>query len=146
MSADNLSASGGRFFEWLLKELTENLRIAIPARFKRAHDIGSLWPPTIAKLNKHRGFKATHPILTEQLDASAWVRNACGAHHNPTSAPPTPQEVQEFGKQLADFYKAVFCEKCGYFIEEQSDEGWRCACSEISYPKNISNASTGTFT
>jgi hypothetical protein len=43
--ADDLSACGGRFFEWLLKQLDERLQIAILARFERRHDVGTLWPP-----------------------------------------------------------------------------------------------------
>ena len=68
--ADDLSACGGRFFEWLLKQLDERLQIAIPARFERRHDVGSLWPPLCAKLKRQRGFAAAYPSIADGLDKS----------------------------------------------------------------------------
>lgn len=137
MSPESLAAAGGRFFEWMLQGITESLKVAIQARFKRQHDLGSLWPPTCAKLRKHKGFQHVHPTLVAELDANNWVRNACGAHYNPTSAPPTPQEVREFTALLTALYNAVWCEQCGRCIEEQIDDTWRCICARLNYPKHV---------
>jgi hypothetical protein len=134
MAHDNLAAAGGRFFEWLLREITENLKISLEARFRRGHDIGSMWPKTKSILDKHKGFKQSHSDLTEQLHANNWVRNACGAHYNPTSAPPSPREVQDFGAHLAALFAAVFCQECGEFLREQQDKSWRCSCAKLGYP------------
>ena len=105
MPHNDIAAAGGRFFEWLLKDLTERLQIAIVARFTHPHDLGSMWPPTAAKLKKHRGFLAAHPGLVDRLNDNAWVRNKIGAHHNEQESPVTPSEVEEFIESLALFYR-----------------------------------------
>jgi hypothetical protein len=133
--SDDLSACGGRFFEWLLKKLTERLQVAVPARFEKRHDIGNLWPPFCAKLKRQRAFAATYPSLADDLDASAWVRNACGAHDNETASSVTPQEVREFSGFLADLYTGTYCQDCGTFIAKQPDDGWRCDCATVSFPR-----------
>jgi hypothetical protein len=130
---DDLSATGGRFFEWLLKQLDERLQVAVPARFERRHDVGSLWPPLCAKLKRHRGFIAQYSALAEGLDTSAWVRNACGAHDNEAESAVAPEEVREFAGYLADLYVATRCEECGTFIAKQPDDGWRCNCATLSF-------------
>jgi RecF/RecN/SMC N terminal domain len=134
---DDLSAIGGRFFEWLLKELAESLEIAVPARFQRKHDIGSLWPATAAKLRKHKSFASANPRLVGDLDGTSWVRNACGAHHNDSASGVTPQETQEFAGQLASLYRATHCEKCQTIIATQSNEDWRCECGDLRYPAKV---------
>ncbi len=131
---DDLSAIGGRFFEWLLKELAESLEIAVPARFQKNHDIGSLWPPTAAKLRKYKSFASANPRLVDDLEGTSWVRNVCGAHHNVAASTVTPQEAQEFASQLAALYRATHCEKCQTFIAKQQNEDWRCECGDLHYP------------
>jgi energy-coupling factor transporter ATP-binding protein EcfA2 len=130
---NDLSASGGRFFEWLLKQIAERLQIAVPARFERKHDIGSLWPAVCSKLKRHAGFPAAHASLPEKLDATVWVRNACGAHDNPAASGVTPGEVSDFLNLLAELYHATFCQNCGTTIGRQGDESWRCNCAQLSY-------------
>lgn len=132
---NDLSAAGGRFFEWLLKQIAERLQIAVPARFERKHDIGNLWPGVCAKLKRHAGFTATHASLPEKLDATIWVRNASGAHDNPAASGVTPAEVSDFLNLLAELYYATFCQNCGTTIARQGDESWRCNCAQLSYPR-----------
>lgn len=131
--ADDLSASGGRFFEWLLKQLDERLQIAILARFERRHDVGNLWPPLCGKLKKQKEFLAAYPLLADGLDKSLWVRNACGAHDNETESAVTPGEVHEFVGLLADLYTAVHCSGCDALLAKQPDDGWRCDCGRLSF-------------
>jgi hypothetical protein len=143
----DLSAAGGRFFEWLLKQLTENLGIAILARFSRKHELNSLWKPTCSKMKSHNGFAAAHPKLATGLDANVWVRNECGGHDNSDSASGASlPEVQEFAALLADLYNATWCAGCRRFIAKQTDDGWRCACATLNYPKNPPAATTATAT
>ena len=121
----------------MLKELTEGLQVPIVARFTHPHDIGSMWLPTAAKLDKHKGFSAAHPGLVKRLNDNAWVRNKIGAHHNEQESPVTPKEVEEFIEALADLYKATTCqdEKCGTSIQasKENKEVWRCGCSKLQY-------------
>jgi hypothetical protein len=131
--ADDLSACGGRFFEWLLKQLDERLQIAILARFERRHDVGTLWPPLCAKLKKQKGFVTAYPTLADGLDRSLWVRNACGAHDNETESAVTPSEVYEFVALLANLYSAVHCSGCDTLLAKQPDDGWRCDCGKLSF-------------
>lgn len=42
MSQGDLAAAGGRLLEWLLKQLTESLEIAVLARFNRKHTLDNL--------------------------------------------------------------------------------------------------------
>lgn len=137
---NDLSAAGGRFFEWLLKQLTEQLQVPVPARFARKHDIGNLWPPTASRLRKHEGFRAAHPGIVDTLDATVWVRNACGAHDNPTAAGVTLPEAREFAAALAALYKATWCEECDASIAKQRDGGWRCNCTRLSYSDKLRSA------
>lgn len=129
--SEDLSAAGGRFFEWLLKQLNEGLQVAVLARFSRGHDIGSLWPPLCPKLKGHAGFATKYPRLAAELDASKWVRNACGAHDNIVEVSVTHAEVREFAGGLAALYQATHCE-CG-FIKKQDNGDWRCACGALSF-------------
>lgn len=136
-SHEELAAAGGRFFEWLLKELTEKLQVSIVARFTHGHDIGSMWPPLAAKLDKNKGFSTAHPGLVKRLNDNSWVRNKIGAHHNEQESPVTPKEVTEFLDALAELYKATTCaeEKCGTAIEasKTNRDVWRCGCSKLQY-------------
>ncbi|MBF0552962.1 MAG: AAA family ATPase [Nitrospirae bacterium] len=137
MSRENLAGAGGICFEWLLKELTEGLNIAIPARFKGKHTLGTLWPPTSKKMKDHKGFSAVHPTLASELDANIWVRSECGCHDNDTASAADLKEVQEFARLLADLYAATWCGGCRRFITKQADGGWRCVCAKLNYPMKI---------
>jgi energy-coupling factor transporter ATP-binding protein EcfA2 len=134
MRHEDLSAATGRFFEWLLKRLTERLQVAVPARFTRGHDIGSLWPPTLAKLRRQKGFKAAHPDLADNLDATGWVRNACGAHDNAPESSITPEEVREFAGLVAALHAATYCDSCGSFVAKQPNDDWSCDCGAVRHP------------
>lgn len=132
-SAEELAAAGGRFFEVLLREITEALEVAIPARFKRRHDIGNMWPPTARKLRKNKEFQARHPDLVEHLDANGWVRNEVGAHHNEAEAPVDPSEARRYAERIAQLHGAITCEDCGSVIEKHGDNDWRCRCGALRY-------------
>jgi hypothetical protein len=134
--ADDLSACGGRFFEWLSKQLDERLQVAIQARFERKHDVGSLWPPLYAKLKRRKAFADMYSRIIDGLDTTMWVRNACGAHDNTTASAVSPEEVREFAAYLADLYAAARCSSssCETFIARQADDGWRCDCGTLSFP------------
>jgi hypothetical protein len=132
-SHTDIAAAGGRFFDWLLKQLTERLEVAIHARFSRGHDIGSMWPPCAKKLEQHIGFAKAHPELVKKLTENAWVRNKVGAHHEETESSVTPGEVTGFVDQLASLYSATHCDGCGSFIQKSKTEAWRCDCSKLQY-------------
>lgn len=131
-SHDELAAAGGRFFEWMLKQLTERLEVAIPARFSREHDIGSMWPSLAAKLKKQKGFAASHPDLVSALTDNGWVRNKIGAHSNESESGVTPKEVGEFVDELANLYRATYCAPCASFVRKFG-EVWRCDCPNLRY-------------
>lgn len=133
-SAEELAAAGGRFFEWMLKGLTERLQVAIQARFRREHDIGSMWPPLASKLTKHKAFTTAHPHLVNDLNENTWVRNKIGAHDNENESSITPKEVNGFVDGLAALYRATTCQSCETMIQKniQSDV-WRCECSKLQY-------------
>ena len=132
-SAEELAAAGGRFFEVLLREITEALEVAVPARFKQRHDIGNMWPPTAKKLRRNKEFQARHPDLVEELDANGWVRNEVGAHHNEAEAPVDPSEARKFAERLAQLHRAVTCEDYSSVIEKHGDNDWRCRCGALRY-------------
>jgi energy-coupling factor transporter ATP-binding protein EcfA2 len=135
-SHDEIAASAGRFFEWLLKGLTERLQVAIPARFTHDHDIGSMWPNLAAKLGKHKVFGAAHLSVVKQLNENGWVRNKVGAHDSGEAASPvTPQEVSEFADGVAALYKATTCDACATIVQSSKDNRdiWRCGCSKLQY-------------
>jgi energy-coupling factor transporter ATP-binding protein EcfA2 len=127
-SAEELSGAGGRLFEWLLRQLTERLEIAIPARFIRRHDIGNMWPALALKLRRQRYFRESHATLADDLDANGWVRNELGAHYNEPESPVDPQEVRTFAGLLAGLYVATYCNTCGTFIKKYAEHDWRCDC------------------
>ncbi len=131
--AEDLSAAGGRFFEWLLKQLDERLQILVPARFEKRHDIGNLWPPLCSKLKAHVGFSNAHPTIATDLENSTWVRNACGAHDNETSANVTLAEAREFVTALSALYSASHCDVCGKLINKKTNGDWECECGTLSF-------------
>lgn len=132
-SHEEIAAAGGRFFEWLLKGLTERLQISLQARFSREHDLGSMWPPCAKALNKQKGFVAKYPNLAKDLNDNGWVRNKIGAHDNESESAVTPAEVTEFVDKLAELYKAINCTDCGSFIQKSPTGAWRCDCSKLQY-------------
>ena len=132
---EELVGAGGRLFEWMLKQLTERLEVAVRARFERKQDIGNLWPPLCSKLRRHASFTGAHPTLAGDLSNSTWVRNACGAHHNETASAVTPGEVREFADLLAALYSATHCDDCGAFNAKKDNDDWRCDCATITYPR-----------
>ena len=44
LARETLASAAGRFFEFVLREVAEDLGIAVPARFKRPPTIADLWP------------------------------------------------------------------------------------------------------
>ncbi len=132
---EELSAAGGRFFEFILREATEALEVAIPARFKRGHDIGNMWPALASKLRRNPKFQANHPSLIEKLDANGWVRNATGAHYNEAEAAVDPAETRVFAELLAELRSALYCDDCRSFIQKHGDNDWACNCGVKDYRK-----------
>lgn len=132
-SGRDLAAACGRFFEWLLRNATENLSVAIPARFSRNHDIGNMWPPLASKMRKQKYFKNQLPKICDEIDTHGWVRNAIGAHYNEADAPPEPEEVRNFARSLSALYRALNCDDCGSFIIKVADHDWRCTCNKLKY-------------
>ncbi len=131
--AEDLSSTGGRFFEWLLKRLTERLHIAIPARFERKHDISSMWPALCKKIKKQQGFSTVNAELVSDLESSTWVRNECGAHDNASESPVTESEVRTFTRSLAGLYAATTCSKCNTQIAKHSNGDWVCEVGCLRY-------------
>lgn len=138
LGAETLASAGGRFFEWLLREISESLQIAIPARFNRDHDIGSMWPSVASKLKKQKGYATIHEKNVVDLDSNAWVRNRCGAHHNPDAASPSEPEVREFARLLAALHDSLYCYDCARFVSKASNTLWRCGCEKIEYSAQAS--------
>jgi len=132
-SPRDLSAASGRAFEWMLQNLTENLQVAIPARFSRRHDIGSMWPPLCKKLKQMKAFAEARPHLPDDIDLQAWVRNAVGAHYNVTPSPPTPSETRDFAYLLTILYQMTYCAACGDFIAKVVDDTWSCRGRCLAY-------------
>lgn len=133
MAPNMLAAACGRFLEWLLREATEALQVAIPARFKAGHDIGSLWPAFSARLKRQAHFMAQHPALVGEIDANGWVRNEVGGHYNERPVPVAPAEVVRLAERLTDLYAALHCNVCGKFVAKLGDNDWRCSCGTVSY-------------
>jgi energy-coupling factor transporter ATP-binding protein EcfA2 len=133
VGVDTLAAACGRAFEWMLRELNERLEVAIPARFHRSHDIGSMWPPLSKKLKKMKGFANIYPTLCEDIELNSWVRNFAGAHFNEGSAGVTPRNVQDFAALLDTLYNATHCGTCNEFIKRDGDDTWRCEQGCLHY-------------
>jgi energy-coupling factor transporter ATP-binding protein EcfA2 len=132
-SPEELSAAGGRFFEYVLQKATEALDVSIPARFDKRHTIGSMWPPLAKKLRKNPYFKQMYPTLADDIERSGWVRNEVGAHYNEADAPVDPEEVRAHAKHLADLYSAIYCDDCTGFIRKVTDQDFRCGCEVKVY-------------
>jgi len=129
----DLSSACGRFLEGYLKQIAERLEISVPARFSRKADIGSLWPPVASKLLARRSFADLHGPAVRGLTANAWVRNACGAHHNVVASAVTGPEATELAEHIATVYTATHCETCGSTIAKRDNENWTCNCGAIAY-------------
>lgn len=133
LGVDELASSGGRFFEWLLREIAEDVEIAVPFRSKRRLNIGVLWPAVQARLRKQRGYARVE--ILDRLDRNAWVRNECGAHYNEPEAAVTPQEAREFAEALSDFYHSLYCAECKMFLKRKGNDSWACDGGHMSYAK-----------
>lgn len=136
----NLAGAAGRAFEWMLRELTENLEVAITARFRRGQDIGNMWPPLSKKLRKMQSFESAHPNLCTDIEMHGWVRNTAGAHYNELASGVTPSEVRDFAALLSALYSATFCDSCGEFVKRDSDDLWKCAAGCIIYSRNAAQS------
>lgn len=132
MAQDELAGACGRFGEWLFMQLNERLQVAVQARFSRPHDLGNLWPPLAAKLEKHNFF-ADKKVIVERIDASQWVRNKVGAHYNEPESPVTPAEVRELAEALSELYNASFCNSCSNTIARADEKTWKCECGSLKY-------------
>jgi hypothetical protein len=133
LTADELAAASGRFFEFLLRIVTERLNIAIPARFSRPHDIGNMWPPLYSKLRNAANASPTLKAVVGRIDENQWIRNQIGAHFNEPSVPVTDKEVRGLAEALADFYSLTFCPVCRTTVEKRSGNDWRCGCEALKY-------------
>ena len=134
LSAEKLSSAGGRFFEWLLREVADSLNVSIQFS-KRGYDIGKLWPPIAKRLKKQKGYYSQYQHIITGLEQNMWVRNQCGAHYNPTPSPPTESEVRDFAKKLSDLYYSLYCKECRRLVSQQSEHLWICPRGHIQYTK-----------
>ncbi|WP_454597405.1 AAA family ATPase [Qipengyuania sp. SM2507] len=132
-SPEELASTAGRFAEWIFRLLTENLQVAIQARFSRGHDLGSLWPPLASKIKKHKGLGSALSGTLDKIDSNQWVRNKVGAHYNEPESSVTPAEVREFAEGLSDLYKMSFCEVCSTTIAKIDDSTCSCECGVLKY-------------
>lgn len=133
-SAEELAGAGGRLLEWMLREATEALEVAIPARFKGKHTIGTMWPPFAKKLRGQKHFAAAHPTLADDVEQTGWVRNEVGAHYNDPASPVDPDEVRNHAAHLASLHAALTCGHCSGFLRKHGDHDWRCPCGRTAYP------------
>lgn len=133
LTADELAAACGRFFEFLLRIVAERLNVPLPARFTKPHDIGNMWPSLYGKLKKAKNAPAALKDVAEKINDNQWIRNQVGAHYNEPAVPVSDKEVQRLAEALTEFYALMFCSKCRTSVEKKGDDDWRCECEALQY-------------
>jgi AAA domain-containing protein len=140
MQPEDVAASAGRLLEGTLRIVTENLGISLPVKFERPYTIGDLWPPQCKACKKQKGFLLARPGLTEQVESTYWVRNACGAHPDQSVSPVTNQEMLEFRDAVLAFINATLCPGCNTSITKRANGDWRCECGVLDYERTLATA------
>ncbi|MDC5698061.1 hypothetical protein OO014_12400 [Intrasporangium calvum] len=102
-----VSASAGRLLEKICDRLSWTLPVSVTRRRGDRYDLGSLWPPVRARLQK-----GNLAELTTRLDSLVLMRNLLGAHYNEDAESFSMLDVTNFAQAVLELWESTYCESC----------------------------------
>jgi hypothetical protein len=127
----------GRLLEEVMKNLCDNLRIAVTFNLRGTYTIAPLWQGFYAKARRRTSFKAKAGEAIDEIETLRDVRNWVGAHWNAWAAQLTDPEAKQFAESVLGLVGAVLCSSCGRFIQRIDALGgrWSCECEALRYER-----------
>lgn len=142
-SSDKIGAGieGRNYLEWLLKEICETIRVAIPLKIDGKYMVSDLWNSArqrVNKLVKDDEFRAKSLQRFQELEATMIMGNLL-AHDNPLADTVSIQEVKRFCEAVHELDNLFRCPKCGIFLKYYQDmKKLRCPNPRCEDPIEIS--------
>lgn len=126
--AVNAGGALGRYLEWTLGELNENLLTPIRYKAINRYTLIEHLEPLCARVKKE--LKENHKLSTafKNLSESSGFRNFC-AHWDNSSSPITTREVKEAFGFWKEIEQIMYCNKCREFVSMDTNSNIRCCCS-----------------
>jgi len=132
-TVDEICGYSGYLLEFICEELSYILNLPLPRQRGEKYTLDPLW--TAVKNGKLGNSSIKSKI--ENIDSKITLRNLLGAHYNDWPQKMTNSEVSQFGKDVLEFYKSVFCQDCYCWIKP-TKENYSCNrnCKKIVIQKN----------
>jgi hypothetical protein len=132
----------GRYLEWLLGTLNDNLGTPIPYKVSNSHTLGEHYDPLVKRLrSKLKRPPRTHKLIEcfQRLEQGEIFRNYC-MHWKDEATPLSTPEVTEIYEKWLTIETFIFCEGCKSFISFQDKGGQeyiRCNCGQLDLKDDV---------
>ncbi|MBM4399818.1 MAG: hypothetical protein FJ041_05800 [Candidatus Cloacimonetes bacterium] len=131
--AINAGHSLGRYLEWVLGEINENIKCPIPYKIMNVYTLQELFDPFKSRLNKIiKKDKYVH-ILTKLLTDldNVIFRNYCD-HWKNEAAPINTEDVSSIFSKWLEIQSILFCNNCKSFVRlDITDSHIKCNCNQL---------------
>ena len=130
-SINEIISNASILLEKICSNLSFNLPISVTRRKNDKYTLGDLWPGIAKELKK-----TNITIIIEKLGNLIYLRNMIGGHYNEWALSLTRNEAVEFAMIVLEFYNAVHCDNCGYWIQDVVVAGKKigrsCRCQKLN--------------
>ena len=124
----------GRYLEWVLRELCENLESSVKYNRRNEYTLFELFQAFKERMKKK--LKANHSIVKLILDfeSDTGFRNFC-AHWKEPETEYSPPEIREIVQNWKNIESKIECDNCHKFIRYEKVVGYEhisCPCRELN--------------
>ncbi|MBJ6119249.1 hypothetical protein JAO76_13650 [Pontibacter sp. BT310] len=128
----------GRYLEWTLGTLCENLQTPIPYRIENIYTLSDFFGPLKARIEKflkRGGAGVSHKLvnLISDFDQNSFFRNFCVHWKNETSTF-SKEEIQAIFDKWKEIEEEIFCSNCKSYVKLDRPSGQeylKCNCGTI---------------
>ena len=137
LSQDRPAEAGwkfGRYLEWVLQELCENLEVSVKYNRRNEYSLSGLFQAFRVRMQKK--LKSDHSIvkLMSDFEADMGFRNFCD-HWKESETDYSSQEIGDIVQNWRDIESKIECDKCHKFIRYEKVDGYEhisCSCRELN--------------
>ncbi len=124
----------GRYLEWVLQELCENLEASVKYNRRNEYSLSGLFQTFRVRMQKK--LKSDHSIvkLISDFEADTGFRNYCD-HWKASETDYSSQEIRDIVQNWRDIEGKIECDKCHKFIKYEKVDGYEhisCPCRELN--------------
>lgn len=124
----------GRYLEWILQEINQNLETPIKYRIYHQYSLIELFEPLKRRFKDKLKFSGkVHQLnlLLEDFYNHTSFRNFCMHWKNPESEL-TSEEIRDIFEKWKQIESLIYCDNCKSFVKyDNSTQFIRCSCNEL---------------